>query len=61
MLFLLWAVPAPVWACAVCFDAADETRQAFVDTTIFLTALPLLLMGAGGYWVYRTTVQSSLK
>lgn len=53
----LWAagmtLPSSALACAVCFDATDENRQAFVDTTILMTALPLLLMAAGGYWIYR--------
>lgn len=51
---LLW-FPAPALACAVCFDATDENRRAFLDTTIFLSLLPLLLVFGGGYWVYRQT------
>ena len=50
---LLLVLPASAWACSVCFDATEENRQAFLDTTIVLTALPLLLVGAGAYWVYR--------
>ena len=40
---------APAWvqACAVCFDSEDDNRQAFVDTTIFLTVLPLALFVVG--------------
>lgn len=50
---LVLVLPHTAWACAVCFDATDENRQAFLDATILMTALPLLLVGAGGYWVYR--------
>jgi hypothetical protein len=40
----------------VCFSAKDEAqRQAFFDTTIFLTLLPLLLIGGFIYWVARRT------
>ncbi|HHO51287.1 MAG TPA: hypothetical protein ENK18_10540 [Deltaproteobacteria bacterium] len=47
--------PTPALACAVCFDATDENRRAFLDTTIFLTVLPLVLIFGGGYWIYRQT------
>ncbi|MBX2799807.1 MAG: hypothetical protein KTR31_19165 [Myxococcales bacterium] len=40
-------------ACAVCFDANDATRQAYMSATILLTGLPLLVIGAGAYWIYR--------
>jgi hypothetical protein len=41
-------------ACPVCFSAKDEAqRQALFDTTIFLTLLPLALIGGFIYWVAR--------
>lgn len=41
-------------ACPVCFSAKDEAqRQAFFDTTIFLTLLPLALIGGFIYWAVR--------
>jgi hypothetical protein len=41
-------------ACPVCFSAKDEAqRQAFFDTTIFLTLLPLVVIGGFIYWVAR--------
>jgi hypothetical protein len=41
-------------ACPVCFSAKDEAqRQAFFDTTIFLTLLPLALIGGFIYWAAR--------
>ena len=46
--------PALAQACAVCFDSEDDNRQAFVDTTIFLTVLPLALFAIGiGLVVHR--------
>lgn len=41
-------------ACPVCFSAKDEAqRQAFFDTTIFLTLLPLAMIAGIVYWVAR--------
>ena len=46
------------YACPVCFSAKDEAqRQAFFDTTIFLTLLPLVLIGAVIFWVARRSRQ----
>jgi hypothetical protein len=46
--------PTLAQACAVCFDSEDDNRQAFIDTTIFLTVLPLGLFAFGiGLLVYR--------
>jgi hypothetical protein len=45
-------------ACAVCFTGrADETRVAFIVTTGFLTALPILLVGTLVWWLCRRTRQ----
>ena len=38
-------------ACAVCFDGNDETRVAFILTTVFLTILPLCLIGFLIWWI----------
>jgi hypothetical protein len=41
-------------ACPVCFSAKDEAqRQAFFDTTIFLTLLPVAMISGIAYWVAR--------
>lgn len=46
----LW--PALAWACPVCFSAKNEAnRIAFLGTTVFLTALPLVLAGSVIYWL----------
>ena len=47
------ALPDAAHACAVCFDASDENRQAFLLTTAFLTLLPLGMVGGAGLWLRR--------
>lgn len=38
--------PSVAQACAVCFSGrSDEQREAFLATTVFLTFLPLALLG----------------
>jgi hypothetical protein len=50
----LLACPALAWACPVCFSVKNEaTRIAFLGTTVFLTALPLVLMGGVGVWLAK--------
>lgn len=45
-------------ACSVCFTGrADETRVAFLVTTGFLTALPILLIGGLVWWLSRRARQ----
>ncbi len=51
----LWA-PRAARACAVCTSATEETsRLAFILTTIFLSALPLLMVGGVVWWLWRRT------
>ncbi|MDH3205954.1 MAG: hypothetical protein OEO79_05045 [Gemmatimonadota bacterium] len=47
------ALPDAANACAVCFDASDENRQAFLATTAFLSLLPLGMVGGAGLWLRR--------
>jgi len=47
-------LPAAARACAVCSALGTErTRKAFLDTTIFLSLLPLGLIAAGLWWIAR--------
>jgi hypothetical protein len=49
-----WLMVGAAWACAVCGGQDDaDTKQAFIDTTIFLSLLPLGLMGGGAWWIYQ--------
>ena len=51
---LVLTLPAQVLACPVCSPGRDDaTRQAFFDTTIFLSLLPLAMFGGLIYWVVR--------
>ena len=50
-LVALVLLPDAAHACAVCFDASDENRQAFIATTAFLTLLPLGMVGGAGLWI----------
>lgn len=43
----------PVWACAVCSDPEAVSNLTFGLSTAFLTVLPLLAMGAVGWWFWR--------
>ena len=52
--FTLAALPAQqALACAVCFSGRDESRVAYLLTTIFMTALPIVALGIGIYWVVK--------
>jgi hypothetical protein len=53
VLLALVALPDAAYACAACFDANDENRQAFIATTAFLTILPLGMVGGAGLWLRR--------
>jgi hypothetical protein len=46
-------LPDVVYACAVCFDARDENRQAFLATTAFLSFLPLGMIAGAGLWMRK--------
>jgi hypothetical protein len=54
---LLLLVPEAAHACPVCFDASDENRQAFLATTVFLSLLPLGMVGGVGLWMRRRVKQ----
>lgn len=47
------ALPEAAHACAVCFDASDENRQAFLISTAFLSVFPLGMVGGAGLWLRR--------
>ena len=53
------AVVAVAWtadlayACPSCASPLEENRQAFVDTTVFLTVVPLMMMAGFIWWLRR--------
>ncbi len=43
-----------VWACPSCFSEAEpQQRAAYVGTTVFLSALPLMLLGFLALCLFR--------
>ncbi len=55
------AVVAMAWgadlafACPSCASPLEENRQAFVDTTVFLTLVPLMMVGGFVWWIRHKT------
>lgn len=47
-----WAADL-AYACPSCASPLEENRQAFVDTTVFLTVVPLMMMGGFIWWLRR--------
>ena len=52
-LFLCAALPDAASACSVCYVGAEESRKAFLLTTVFLSLLPLGMIGTFGWWFWR--------
>ncbi len=52
VLVVAWAANL-AYACPSCASPLEENRQAFVDTTIFLTVVPLTMMGGFVWWLRR--------
>jgi hypothetical protein len=50
---LMIAAPAALHACAVCFDAKEANRAAFLATTVFMSLLPLGLAAGLVLWLRR--------
>jgi hypothetical protein len=52
---VLMALSAPeaAMACSVCFSATEQNRMAFLGTTIFLSLLPLFLIGTVSVVLWR--------
>ena len=47
----LW--PALARACPMCFSGSERSRLAFFDMTIFMSLLPLGMIGGGLLWLRR--------
>lgn len=45
--------PAPALACPVCFWGQSNSMVAYVATAVFLSLLPLAMIGAIGLWIRR--------
>ena len=56
LLLPLLLLPETVEACAVCFSGKEETRNTYVGTTVFLSALPIAIIVGIGFMVRRRYV-----
>lgn len=45
--------PAVAWACPSCANLQDANRQAFVNSTVFLSLMPVGMIAAIVIWVWR--------
>ncbi|MBW2213412.1 MAG: hypothetical protein JRF48_03070 [Deltaproteobacteria bacterium] len=52
MVAVTWAADL-AYACPSCASPLEENRQAFVDTTVFLTIVPLMMIGGFIWWLRR--------
>lgn len=52
-LLLLVALPDVAHACAVCFDPSEENRFAFLATAVFMSLVPLGMVGGVGLWLRK--------
>jgi hypothetical protein len=50
---LAWLTPVAAAACSVCFSGSEESRAAFIGTTVFLSVLPLAMIGGLVWWIRR--------
>ena len=56
ILWLLWCAvltPDAALACSVCYAGAEESRKAFLFTTVLLSLLPIGMIGTLAWWVWR--------
>ena len=48
---LLALLPDVAHACPVCFDPREENRVAFLATAVFMSLIPLGMVGGLGMWL----------
>lgn len=51
---------SPAWACAVCGAGQEPNNGMFVVMSVVISLLPLAMMGAIGYWVFRSARRARL-
>ena len=52
-------VPDGAAACSVCYVGAEESRKAFLLTTVLLSVLPLAMFGSLFWWFRRRFRESA--
>jgi len=53
LLSLAMLSPDAASACSVCYAGAEESRKAFLFTTVLLSLLPIGMIGTLAWWVWR--------
>jgi hypothetical protein len=61
LLVALLFVPQQALACSVCYSANEANRMAFLDTTIFLSLFPLLMIGGIAWWIWRQVIAAQIR
>jgi di/tricarboxylate transporter len=47
-------LPDAASACSVCYGGGEESRKAFLFTTVLLSMLPVGMIGTLGWWIWRS-------
>ncbi len=45
--------PVASWACAACAAGDPKTAGTYLSMTLIMSALPLIMIGGLGYWLWR--------
>jgi hypothetical protein len=61
LLAVLLLAPGLAGACPVCFSGQDANRLAFTITAVFMTFLPLIMVGSAVYWLWRLAQARELR
>ena len=56
----LVAYPSWSWACALCLAENEESRMAFIGTTILLTVIPLAVIGGTVRWAVKKAEENRI-
>ena len=46
-------IPGLSWACPACMVNNPKTAATYLGMTLIMSALPILLVGGIGYWLWR--------
>ena len=46
-------IPGAAWACPACMVGDPKTAGTYLGMTLVMSALPMLLIGGLGYWLWR--------
>ena len=46
-------IPSSAWACPACMVSNPKTAATYLGMTLIMSALPILLVGCIGYWLWR--------